>query len=296
MRALPLIAVFLLAQQQRETVRAGMTCVQAVYALPEAAPYRAHVSENLINASLAQLSDASYPTPLEIVSIEAVHRNRHACLNDFIAKLDQLAPTISPIYRRVESEADDDLVSLIQHRLTLGEAIQRGRDRGLAGQEAILQEEKRIAAEDQAGAQALQDALVGLAIINAASQPRVTFPPAPSSGVITVTTMDHTPIAREAPAPPPPVCSSGRRVTAPLTRRSAGARQDPVRSHLSLLSAISCSTPSASTAAISASPNAAISIARALAHCSSEDGSPLPPAARRRACSSSRSRRSGSLI
>ncbi len=46
----------------------------------------------------------------------------------------------------------------------------------------MLNEERRIAAEDQARAEALNSALVGLAIINAASQPKVTFPPAPNSG------------------------------------------------------------------------------------------------------------------
>lgn len=96
--ALPLAGC--VAQQQREAVRVGVTCVQAVYASPEAAPYRAHVPENLLNASLAQLSDGSYPAPTEIASIEAIHPRMRACSNDFIAKLDQLAPTISPIFRR----------------------------------------------------------------------------------------------------------------------------------------------------------------------------------------------------
>ena len=136
----------------------------------------------MLNATLAQLSDASYPTPMEVASIQAIHPRVRACLNDFIAKLDQLAPTISPIFRRAESGSDDDLINLIHHRLTWGEAIRRGRDRAIAGQEAVLNEERRIAAVDQARAQALNEALVGLAIISARSQPQVTFPPAPNSG------------------------------------------------------------------------------------------------------------------
>ena len=174
------------AQQQQQAAQFFASCMAAVYDAPDAAPLREHVPFNSLDVSLAQLADKSYPTGIEVASIEAFQSRRGRCMAAFLGQIERSAPTLIPILQRAHSEADDDLVSLTQHKITWGDTVRRARDRGLALNETILAEQRRLAAEDQARAQALNNTLATLAIINAASQPRVTFPPAPSPSVIVV--------------------------------------------------------------------------------------------------------------
>jgi hypothetical protein len=154
----PLAAVGLLlltgclAQQQREAVQAGTSCLLAAYESPDAAPLRVHEPFNVNDATLSQLADNSFATEPERASVLAVYPRLRACQNEFLAQVEKLAPTFVAIFAKSYRDADDDTVALIQRQMTWGDFTKRRRDRAIASQEALITEEHTLAAEDQARA------------------------------------------------------------------------------------------------------------------------------------------------
>jgi hypothetical protein len=88
------------------------------------------------------LADTSIATETEISSLEAVDP--------------QLKAT------------DDDVVALVQHKMTWGDFTRRRRDRDIETGEAVTAEKQRLAAEDQVRTAAM---LQGLAILLNQAQP-----------------------------------------------------------------------------------------------------------------------------
>jgi hypothetical protein len=156
-----------IAQRQQEAVQAGISCLSAVYALPEAAPVRVHEPFNVDDATLAQLADNSFATEPESAAVSAIYPRVRACENEFLAQLEKLAPAFAPIYAKNYRDFDDDTVALIQGKMTWGDYTKRRRDRAIAGREAIAAENRRLTAENQARAAAL---IEGLAAVNAITQ------------------------------------------------------------------------------------------------------------------------------
>ena len=180
---LAVVVLFLLtgclAQRQREAVQAGTSCLLAAYSSPNAAPLRVHEPFNVNEATLAQLADNSFATEAEIASVSAVHPRLRGCQNEFLGQLEKLAPAFAPIFAESDRDADDDTVALIQRKMTWGDYTKRRRDRAIAGQEAIIAEERKLAAEDQARAAAMIQGLAAAYAITQAAQPapppRATF-------------------------------------------------------------------------------------------------------------------------
>ena len=131
-------------EQQRQAVSENVSCIATAYNSPEAAPLRAHEAFNPNDTTLAQLVDRSLATDREIASLSAVHPRLRACQIDFLARLDRVAPSLSPAFAGDYRDADDDLVRLMQRKMAWGEFNKRRRDRAVAGQEAFMAEQRRF--------------------------------------------------------------------------------------------------------------------------------------------------------
>jgi hypothetical protein len=184
-RVSPLLAaIFLfpltgcLAPRQLAAVQSGTSCLLATYESPEAAPLRVREPFNVNDASLAQLADQSFATEAEIASISAVHPRFQACQNEILAQVEKLAPTLAPVFAETYRDADDDTVALIQRKMSWGDFTKRRRDRAIAGREAAIAEERRLAAVDQARADALIRGLAAAYAITRAAQPAAQPQPA----------------------------------------------------------------------------------------------------------------------
>ncbi len=178
-----------LAQREREAVQAGTSCLAVAYASPEAAPLRVHEPFNVNDATLAQLADNSLATEAEIASLSAVYPRSRVCQNEFLGQVEKFAPTLAPVFAKTYRDADDDTVALIKHKMTWGDYTKRRRDRAIEGQEALITEERRLAAEDQARAAAMIQGLAAAYAITQAAQPapppRATFTTCTQQGVFT---------------------------------------------------------------------------------------------------------------
>lgn len=158
-------------QREREAVQAGTSCLMAAYASLDAAPLRVHEPFNVNDATLAQLADNSLATTAEIASVSAVFPGLRKCQSQFLAKVETLAPTFAPIFANSYRDSDDDVIALIQRRMTWGDFTRHRRDLAITGHEALITEERRLAAEDQARAAAMIQGLAAAYAITQAAQP-----------------------------------------------------------------------------------------------------------------------------
>jgi hypothetical protein len=160
------------AQQTREATAHATSCLSAAYASPEAAPFRAREPFNASDATLQQLSDSSLATPEEIRSIEATFPRLKSCENRLIAELRGLAPTIAPLFAENARLAEDDMLALVERRMSWGEFTRRRRDRAIAFQALLAREQERLT---EAQRERVNAAILGMAAVYAATHP----PPAP---------------------------------------------------------------------------------------------------------------------
>ena len=155
-------------------------CARAAYDAPDTAALRPHAPMDLRQASLAQLSDPSFPTNADIPLIKQWHDRISACRQQMMSVLAQAMPSVVPILTRALSAADDDIVLLIQKRISWGEAVRRGRDRTNTMMAEVGAEQQRlqsavaqarvVAAQARAMAaqeQAARSAAAGDALLNA---------------------------------------------------------------------------------------------------------------------------------
>ena len=156
------------AQQRQQAVQSYAMCLSAVYASPQTAPLRAHIPFDSNDATLAQLADTSFATETEISSLEAVYPQLKSCENEFLRQLMALAPPFAPIFAANYRATDDDVVALVQHKMTWSDFTRRRRDRDIETGEAVTAEKQRLAAEHQVRTAAM---LQGLAILLNQAQP-----------------------------------------------------------------------------------------------------------------------------
>ena len=179
MRPLAGVALLLLAgcsmqhQAQAQALAQIEACARAAYDAPDTVAIRHHAPMDMRQASLAQLSDPSFPTNAEIPLMQLWHYRIAACRQQAVSVLAQAMPSIAPILTRAASAADDDMVLLIQKRMAWGEAVRRGRDRTNTmfaelgaeqqRQQAAVAQGRAMAAQQQATRSAAQ----GDALLNA---------------------------------------------------------------------------------------------------------------------------------
>lgn len=166
------------AQQQylalgRDTEAVGAAasqCLAAVMATPEWAALAHRVPIDSRAPTLAQLSDPDRATPDEIAPLTVVHARVSACRRQAVDGLAR-APGLAAILQRGYAAADNDLVAVMQRRMSWGEANTRARDRAIAMQTAAAAEMQRIAGrlEQQRAAQQAAQAAASRQLIEAAA-------------------------------------------------------------------------------------------------------------------------------
>jgi len=161
------------------------TCLATIRNSPDYAILLAHVPENSLEATLEQLSDATYATPEQVQAIYAAHPKTQACRKAFLTNLAQAEPSLVPIFTAAYAKADDNLLALVQRKLNWGQFIHASRANTLEAQGAIHAEDQRMVAglrqENQAELEQRQRAAQALAnwaqtqqMINAINRPVVT--------------------------------------------------------------------------------------------------------------------------
>src|SRR4051812_30699306 len=112
-------------------VQAAHSCMIDLYNPPEAAPLRPHLPTNPKMATLSQLSNPSYATAPESAAIRALHPRFNACRQPMINGLYAAIPSLGQLAQQASATGDDDIVLLIQRRISWGESITRWRNRTL---------------------------------------------------------------------------------------------------------------------------------------------------------------------
>ena len=161
------------------------TCVTNVYNSPESAPLRDHRPLDPSDITLQQMSDKTFATPTEVQAIFAVHPLVQACRKAILNGLAQSEPSLVPILIALYNKGEDDLLVLIQQKMTWGDYVRRWRDRWTETQAALLAEDRNVVSglqqEHQAEIAQRQRAAEALAawaqtqeMINAANRPVIT--------------------------------------------------------------------------------------------------------------------------
>jgi hypothetical protein len=181
------------AQQQFQAMRTGdqeigaqlKACSTAVYNSAEFAPLRSHFPSSISDVTLEELSDTSLASPDEIHAILVSHPRLQQCRKTALMALAQVEPALVPILTKSYNENEDDLLALIQRKMTLGEYVRRLRARTTETQVAIRAEDRQVLGElkqeHQAEIEQRQRAAEAVAswaqtqeLINAANRPVIT--------------------------------------------------------------------------------------------------------------------------
>jgi hypothetical protein len=169
----------------QESIAAAKACLYNVYDSPDAAPLRNHLPLNPSDVTLEQMSDTAFATPTEIQAIYAVHPQVQACRKSLLNGFAQSEPSLVPIFVASYNKTEDDLLAVIQQKMTWGDYVRRGRDRSTETQAALMAEDRSVVSglqqEHQAELAQRQRAAEALAawaqtqeMINAANRPVIT--------------------------------------------------------------------------------------------------------------------------
>jgi hypothetical protein len=146
-----------------QTMAEATACLARLYNSPETASLRPHVPLNPINATAAQLSDPSYPTPPEIAAIRAIYPHFLECQHQAVAALAETLPGLVPVRERLHAVSQEDLRLLLERRLSWGAWLTHYRDRALilqAEAQRLPEYRAALAAQAQRQQQAAQQALL----------------------------------------------------------------------------------------------------------------------------------------
>lgn len=121
------------AQNQAVAIRANtqsagqqlQTCSLAVYNSVAFDPLRPKLPFAADQASLAQMTDASLASDLEVAAILSVHGQLQACRGAFFNQISQTTPSIVPILAASATETENSLIDLIQKKETWGDHVRR---------------------------------------------------------------------------------------------------------------------------------------------------------------------------
>lgn len=161
-------------------------CLQAVYDSPEKAPLRGHLlPPGQRTPDLQQLLDTSHITAEQRQALFVTHPKVVACREKFLNELVAIEPGQVEIIVAEYSAAENELVSLIQGKLTWGEYMQHLKVLNDDTRQRLLEEGQRMnarlqqsheaeLARRQAAAQAFAQYMQTQQAINAASRPVIT--------------------------------------------------------------------------------------------------------------------------
>jgi hypothetical protein len=165
-------------------------CATSVYNSPEAASLRPHIPLKPFDATLEQMSDSSVANDQEINAILTVHPRTQESRKVYLSELSQSTPSLVPIYVATYNKNEDNILALIQKKLTWGEFVKQQRDAATDAQRALQAEGQRIVAglkqdhqaeieQRQRAAEAVSQWAQTQQMINALNHPAPTFYAAP---------------------------------------------------------------------------------------------------------------------
>src|SRR4051794_16352239 len=103
-----------------QTMAEATACLATVYNPPQAPPLQHRVLLNPLNATPAQLSDRSYPTPSEIAALKAVYPGFRDCRLQAMTALSRTMPGLVPVAQRLVAAGEGDFRPLLRARRSRG--------------------------------------------------------------------------------------------------------------------------------------------------------------------------------
>lgn len=160
-------------------------CTNVVYNSPQYAPLRSHLPLDANDISLEQLSNETYASPAEIQAIFSTYPQMQACRKTFLSGVTKGEPSLVPIFIADYYKLDDNILLLVQRKITWGDYLHRIRDLAANTRAALQSEDHRVVAElrrendaEIAQRQRAAEAFAAWAqtqeMINAASRPVIT--------------------------------------------------------------------------------------------------------------------------
>lgn len=158
-RAIACVALCLLAgcgtaaQRQAQAIASNnqdagqqvKSCVLAVYDSADYDPIRPHAPANVDEATLEQLSDASFATDEEVKAILLIHPKFQLCRTNYLNQIAETTPTVVPIMAATFTRQENALVSLIQRKITWGGYLTQVRGVLAEARIQLAEEGRRIA-------------------------------------------------------------------------------------------------------------------------------------------------------
>jgi hypothetical protein len=173
------------ATNNKEIAAQFISCTTAVANAPEAEPIRGHVPIKATDATLVQLSDSAMANKVEIAAILVLHPRIQECQRALLNGLLGSTPSFVPILTASYNKGEDDVLMLVQHKLTWGEYNKRRRDRATEIQAEIQSASQQLVgglqhqheaelAQRQRAAEALAQWAQTQQMINAVNRPIIT--------------------------------------------------------------------------------------------------------------------------
>lgn len=122
------------------------SCMLAVSNSADFDPIRPHGLANVNEATLEQLSDASFATDDEIKAILVTHPKFQLCRTNFLNQIAQTTPTVVPIMAATWMRQEDALVGVIQKKISWGGYLTQVRGVFAEGRAQVAEETRRVAA------------------------------------------------------------------------------------------------------------------------------------------------------
>lgn len=121
------------AQRQAVAIRSNtqsagqqlQACSSAVYNSVAFDPLRAKLPFAADQATLAQMTDASFASDQEIAILLSVHGQLQACRAAFLDQISQTTPSVVPIFAASATESEGSLIDLIQKKQSWGDHVRR---------------------------------------------------------------------------------------------------------------------------------------------------------------------------
>lgn len=160
-------------------------CVTTVQLSEEAAPIRRHTPLKIQDATLQQLTDPAKATDDEIAAIYVTHPKVQECRSTELDALSRTTPIMVPVLVDLFNRSDQNLIALLEKKITWGEGNQRQKDLFVEAQKSIAAAAQQInaslqqsheaeLARRQAAANALAQWAAQQQTINALTRPRIT--------------------------------------------------------------------------------------------------------------------------
>jgi hypothetical protein len=134
----------LMATNQRATLQTYGACLSAARSSPEYGLIRRHIPADLNMVALEQLMDTQLVSEDERLAILAVHPREQACRASAMQQISATNAGMVAIITVASSQADSELIALLQKKLTWGEYVKRYKELNMTLSANLEQENARV--------------------------------------------------------------------------------------------------------------------------------------------------------